>query len=797
MWATLSKYINSTDSVDEQALHNIANIIQAYLDHQNNHEQDVVYQAEDTTVDNQTDDNITRVLRNIKKLLGTDDAITKIKETVLVNFKPNYEEQSPDCKQINEDNISLSISLSYKNYLENAKCRDNGSPELFRVKAQLRNQQQNSIRHINDFYDYVDESIIGEAEQFQEDMMPMVINFHSPGRINQLKNTRSFQRVFGGLNGRSSQSVLDDSSKTTVYTEPRNIINEQFEESCIKYANKKFLKTLRTIIERYNNLRDCVHDDTLRTSNEITKTPRDFRYTEPMVRVSDNNIQLISSIRPGQLKQIRINNNFGNNLEAFKRQKPPKTLFVIRGPSYTSKLLSQLRNKFGNFSPPHHHHAYYSSQNNEQQMKYPFDYILNSGYKFDNKQKSLLGNPDANLQITNKILNTQSATWSKGSNNGNNINENGQVNTKPFLDTQGQISRTSEILESNAKGSDLLDTNNVISKDLLQDTEGISFDTINKAPTELQNFSLRDTQVDVNNTIDENGYVELSYLVKYPKSTIYQLQYFVKNTLSYDDFIKVASHVYVNDENKQLVKVQRLLPDNNTQVLFENREFKSPLAIHDIIDKGSKSRDIERMSGNIKTENQEHSVSKLVAKNKTRNVMKCLDDHVNFLKEAKIVAINPVSLQEHKTQTDVKQTHSNVRNEIESDTKNYIDLKINTTGSLQEQEVKPTNIMEIDSIRSEIKVVPLRQDDNVKTYVDQEDSIQKDFINSDTIHGESLRNAQIPSSKYPTDAIEGDKMQIDDSFAKNENKSKDTAAAIEANSHRLYKNGNDLYNSDS
>ncbi|CAB3247041.1 unnamed protein product [Arctia plantaginis] len=456
MWATLSKYINSTNPLNKQALHNIALMLEAYLDHQNKEEhEEEVFRPDDTTIAERKNDNISGVLKNIKKLLGTVDAIRKIKEKVLVNFKPTYDEQDPGCKQKNEDNLFSSIALSYKIYLDNAKCRGDDDPEFLREKAQLRMDRQPnskliSSQRVHDFYDNVDEGVIDEAEStdhFHGDLMAVVNYPRSPGRLNQKTITRSLQKVFMHLNGRSPPLTLDDKSKTAVKT-------------------------------------------------------------------------------------------------------------------------------------------------------------------------------------------------------------------------------------------------------------NIDVNTASKVLTELQNSSVQNTQLDVNNIAlsNEKGYVELSYLVKYPKSVVYRPQYLVKKILSYDDCIK-ASHLDVNLEEKQLLKVLRfllLLLEDSTQVLFENREITSTLAIHDIINKASneanKSTLIEHTSGNIKNENHAHSILKLIEKDKTSNVI----GHADSLREEKIiVTVNPVPLQENKIQTGVKQTYSNVNDEIQTNTdhtESLNDFKIcsnvNPTDSLQKDKVE-------------------------------------------------------------------------------------------------------------
>ncbi|CAB3232533.1 unnamed protein product [Arctia plantaginis] len=451
MWATLSKYINSTNPLNKLALHNIALMLEAYLDHQNKEEHEEVFRPDDTTIAERKNDNISIVLKNIKKLLGTVDAITKIKERVLVNFKPTYDEQDPGCKQKNEDNLFSSIALSYKIYLDNAKCRIDDDPEFLREKAQLRMDRQPnskliSSQRVHDFYDNVDEGVIDEAEStdhFHGDLMAVVNYPRSPDRLNQKTLTRSLQKVFMHLNGRSPPLTLDDKSKTAVKT---------------------------------------------------------------------------------------------NNIES--------------------------------------------------------------------------------------------------------------------------------------DGNAPLNTNKVVSKDLLQDI--VDVNTASKVLTKLQNSSLQNTQLDVINIAlsNEKGYVELSYLVKYPKSVIYRPQYLVKNILSYDDCIK-ASHLDVNLEEKQLLKVLRFLPDDSTQVLFENREITSPLAIHDIINKAS-----------------------------------------NEANKSTLIEHTSVPLQENKIQTGVKQTYSNVNDEIQTNTdhtESLNDFKISSN-------VNPTDSLQKDKVETDFKQANFNLQDKINSH---------------------------------------------------------------------------------
>lgn len=286
MWASLSKYLNYTDSVNEIALHNIAVMVEAYLDHKTKsaHEHPI-----DVSRDERKRDKISEYLRKIKKMLGTDDATDKIKDIILENFKPEYDDEEADCKQINEDNLVSSIAISYQNYLDNAKCHGDYDTGLLRGKALLRaggpptKIDTKLTSHFHDFNEHIHKSILNEDEssEFHGSRIPVAKRSKQRNRSHQRIRKRSIRRRYNTKRGssRSSKSRSSSSHKSKNIARKksrgRKRTHARTDDSCVKYANRKFLITLRTSIERFMALRDCQHDDTLRSSNHQIDSDED------------------------------------------------------------------------------------------------------------------------------------------------------------------------------------------------------------------------------------------------------------------------------------------------------------------------------------------------------------------------------------------------------------------------------------------------------------------------------------------------------------------------------------------
>lgn len=306
LWSNLSKYINITEQPNERALHNIAIMIQAYLDHQNTKTSTEPYKAK-----HEVRDKIGEVILRIRKILDDADVTSeRITKVITKNLKPFYgEAENAECQQVNEESLGSSIDLLYKNYLENSECRNeedgqdlilrkrssnlnlrkrssdmNSRKDAANLKHRIRpnrlNLRQRTGKNIktskwqtSDSEDKPElKSILSEDELYED--------FHK-GKIPRERQTTQYRRVFKQSRQlkprvRSGDESINDNEKTKIRSKIHKS-NRKLRKSslktdinklkCEKFAARKLTTSLRPVIERFMTLLECQLDNTLRSVN--------------------------------------------------------------------------------------------------------------------------------------------------------------------------------------------------------------------------------------------------------------------------------------------------------------------------------------------------------------------------------------------------------------------------------------------------------------------------------------------------------------------------------------------------
>ncbi|XP_075987818.1 uncharacterized protein LOC142984237 [Anticarsia gemmatalis] len=570
MWSKLSKYINSTEPVDKTVLHNIVVMIEGYFEHLGTKEKTAV------TRQARKNDKIGKILKKVNKLLGKHNAEEKIQELIKKHFKPKYTDEDPECRGTNENILASAIDLSYKNYLDNSKCHgdyDAGSLRQVYLATTLKNDYMTQYRELNDNND---PSILKEnetSEDFQKSRVPDIKRFQ-----HRLVNQNS-------QNSNRESDIFQRKSKKSKKKSRK--LKSHNGDPCVKYASRKFLLSLRNTIERFLALHDCQEDDTLRSSDKKgiieTYVPHTKLY---------ENIEHTPNPKQAKYKQLSQNHSYkyigrsSNNYGQIPQPEGYKSMFVAQNTAYENPASWSQQNEERNvahvlnykYLPPtisgSNYAANYIVQASSSLPPYLNDKAIGNSLNLNvNSKNTAYSN---NISVRNPMEENSKFELYERNEHINNKMED--LNKSP-VDTIARENGKIRVIEVNRE--DLVNDDEVrgTSTEKIQ----MDYDAVVDIIKNVHNISLQKPQVKMDSisTNNKKGYVELSYLVKYPKSILYRPQYLVKNILDYDEFAKVANDLYITDENKQLLKIVRYLPDNSTEVLFETDDLKGPFQLFD------------------------------------------------------------------------------------------------------------------------------------------------------------------------------------------------------------------------
>ncbi|CAH0598707.1 unnamed protein product [Chrysodeixis includens] len=604
LWANLSKLINVTETPNERALHNIAIMISAYLEHQNAKPTTETYKVKVET----PRDRVGEVILKVKKMIDDEESVSakSISRLIIKSLKPFYEDiQNSECQKMNEDSLASSVDLLYKTFLENAECRndeDNGLNLRKRGGKNIHTLSGKS-KTANDNDRPETKSILVEDELYKAITKGQIPRERPPHR--------KFRRIFrrskpvkanNGLFRSPKSANSSDKKRVRLHAKPitkklrKSLLKTDGENRtrCGRYAFRKFSVSLRPLIDRFMSLLECELDNTLR-SLKYNKVPKDPLSSYVTKKGSTGSIQT-------EKPSVRQQKTRKNTLQSSNH--------------VTRKLQRQNR--------------YDMSQENEQTAEYPsskqisaervtgtnyMSSVLNS-FK-SNSDDIIDTNRKNNIQTPPKYDDYDEIVYKTRSGNSNDLNSKLKVNrnndgtsnkkdNSNVKDEETEISFKDLLVEKDTSESVLISRNR---EKALRITKNESKDEYIKDDPDKANLrhndrfmygKLNENQGDnikvfLQNARDSSlkapefaapfalnsnkGYVELTHLIKYPKIIVYRPQFLVKNTMPYDDFLKTVSNINMTNDEVRLMKIVRHLPDNTVKVLFETEDFEAPLEV--------------------------------------------------------------------------------------------------------------------------------------------------------------------------------------------------------------------------
>ncbi|XP_026743578.1 uncharacterized protein LOC113505188 isoform X2 [Trichoplusia ni] len=284
LWSNLSKLFNVTDTPNERALHNIAIMIQAYLDHQNAKQTTETYKVKVEPPRDRTGE----IILKVKKMVDDDEASAKaISRLIIKNMKPFYDDvENSECQKMNEESLTSSVDLLYRTYLENFDCRneDDGSGLILRKRGGKNIQTLNSKwQTTNDDDRPAVKSILGEDELYKE---------ITKGQVPRQRPGRKFRRIFrrsqttnNGLFRSTAKNVngSDKPKRVRLHAKPlakklrKSLLKTEMDNKtrCERFAIRKLSVSLRPVIDRFMSLLECELDNTLRSlkHEKVPTTP--------------------------------------------------------------------------------------------------------------------------------------------------------------------------------------------------------------------------------------------------------------------------------------------------------------------------------------------------------------------------------------------------------------------------------------------------------------------------------------------------------------------------------------------
>ncbi|XP_050555719.1 putative uncharacterized protein DDB_G0282133 isoform X2 [Spodoptera frugiperda] len=272
LWSNLSKYLNVTEQPDELALHNIAMMVQAYLEHHTPQSPESYKSKHEGPRDK-----VTQIILRIRKTLEDSQASeAKIVKIIKKYAKPFYGDvENEDCQLTNEEYLQTSVGLLFKHYLDNIECYGDDHESAMNKRLILRHTKNRYLIRprngpvliTNDDYFKPDNGIYIDGEvykDFQKGKIPgdrssrnrrgseldRNPQHQAPSRRSGIGNdkTRLIDRTFTRYR---NNNVKSDGTKT--------------KSRCERNAIRKLTSGLRPVIERFSLLQECQIDNTLRS----------------------------------------------------------------------------------------------------------------------------------------------------------------------------------------------------------------------------------------------------------------------------------------------------------------------------------------------------------------------------------------------------------------------------------------------------------------------------------------------------------------------------------------------------
>ncbi|CAH1642473.1 unnamed protein product [Spodoptera littoralis] len=632
LWSNLSKYLNVTEQPDELALHNIAMMVQAYLEH---HTQ----QSPETHKSKYEGprDKVTEIILRIRKTLEDSQASeAKIVKIIKKYAKPFYGDiENEDCQLVNEEYLQISVGLLFKIYQDNLECSGDDESIAMNKRLILRNTKNKSLKRAksglllisDDDYFNPDKDIYIDSEvfkDFQKEKIPRKRSSQNrrvyrrnrnpkrqdPARRSGIENKKIKTRK--SFNGKSSRSRSRNN----------NLRSDGTKSRCEKIAIRKLTSSLRPVIERFTSLQECQIDNTLRSEYQHSNLRAPLYLYASKYLSDDNDNEENYFLRKPIDKSTRKNTERSRAIESSKteeRQKSPQELvkedFVrddgdtwIRKQSNSNLKLSDTEDRTSETTSGN-----LDTNNDLQSVNFYDDYdaLLKPPPLHTNSPLSSIIDIK---KIIDRVNNKTSHTKDKEKKDVY-VRQRKLVTTtfKPLRNNEGNdgidydyyndnVNHSTESVEEPFQDYTRLRTSDKV----LQEKKNThTYESLSEFIKKARDISLQTPEVTMPFALDNNkGYVELTYLVKYPKILIYRPQFLLKNVIPYDAYVKTANSINMSNNDVRLMKIVRHLPDKSAKVLFETEDYEEPLEIRNVNENLNNRRSVWTRNDILKNNNR-------------------------------------------------------------------------------------------------------------------------------------------------------------------------------------------------
>lgn len=626
LWSNLSKLLNVTEQPNDRALHNIAMMIQAYLDHQN------AKQAPEKHKEKHEGprDKISEISHKIKKLLdGTEISAEKITNIIIKYLKPDYTDaESEDCQEVNKEYLVTSVNLLYKNYLENVECQGDEDSVARTKKHSLREKRgrtEKALHAGHTTHELGNSDFKPEYETIH--IQDELYNDYHKGKVPRQRPSNKNRRVFKSSKKRRSRPVnrsgnQNESEKLNTRSKSKSASKKLKKSSlksnpvktkCEKYATRKLIIYLRPVMERFMGLLECQLDNTLRSVsfNRDSYNPY-YLYASKFYSEEDSSPKKMKSLikdaarqKNTSYKKIHITRDTsverdqddyvhdGENSAwvrkySFDQIKSKNSAMPPVDDTYDREPATDKNKQNGNSD--------YLTTYNEYFQSPPLYDDYDGIYK-THKLTNLDGFTSLKYPLT--TLNDMKTTRDKQSNKELTLSsrESETVNSDEYEEnyydeifTEAPNSDLLNIEQQTESGyieTPFMDLTKLRSEDQIigdkSKTHVKTYESITEFLKKARDSSLQTPEFAVPFALDTNkGYVELTHLIKYPKMLVYRPQFVVKNTMPYDDFLKTINNSNMTNDDVRLMKIVRHLPDSSVQVLFETEDSEPPLEVRNL-----------------------------------------------------------------------------------------------------------------------------------------------------------------------------------------------------------------------
>ncbi|XP_022828432.1 uncharacterized protein LOC111357875 [Spodoptera litura] len=612
LWSNLSKYLNVTEQPDELALHNIAMMVQAYLEH---HTQ----QSPETPKSKYEGprDKVTEIILRIRKTLEDSQASeAKIVKIIKKYAKPFYGDiENEDCQLVNEEYLQISVGLLFKNYQNNLECSgDDNESIAINKRLILRNTKNKSLKRSksglvlisDDDYFNPDKDIYLDSEVFKDFQKEKTPRKRSSQNRRVSRRNRNPKRQAparrSGIENEKFKTLKSFKGKSSrSRSRNNNLRSDGTKSRCEKIAIRKLTSLLRPVIERFTSLQECQIDNTLRSDYQHpnSRSPL-YLYASKYLSDDNGNEENYFLKKPLPIDKLtRKNTERSRAIESSKteeRQKSTQELvkedFVRDDGDTWIRKQSNSNLKLSNTDRTSETTSGNLDTNNDLQSVTFYD-----DYDALLKPPPLHANsPLSSIidikKIIDRVNNKTSHTKDKEKKDVY-VRQRKLVTStfKPLRNNEGydgidydyyndSVTHSTESADEPFQDHTRLRTSDKV----VQEKKNThTYESLSEFIKKARDISLQTPEVTMPFALDNNkGYVELTYLVKYPRMLIYRPQFLLKNVIPYDAYVKTANSINMSNNDVRLMKIVRHLPDKSAKVLFETEDYEEPLEIRNV-----------------------------------------------------------------------------------------------------------------------------------------------------------------------------------------------------------------------